>query len=143
MRIQVINGPNLNLLGEREPAVYGKQSLNDLLTLLKSNFPNIDFHFIQSNHEGEIIDCIQMCNQNQIPIVINPGGYSHTSVAIHDALKMSKVPKIEVHITNIHQREHFRQHSITAMACNGVIAGLGFNGYCLAVEALILLSKSS
>jgi 3-dehydroquinate dehydratase-2 len=144
MRIVVINGPNLNLLGSREVQVYGEKSLTFLEQILVQNYPSITFHFHQSNHEGELIDVIQSCIESQIPIIINPGGYSHTSVAIHDALINVKSPKIEVHISNIHQREAFRHHSITASACDGVIAGLGLEGYRLAVEAiLLLLSKSS
>jgi 3-dehydroquinate dehydratase-2 len=139
MIIEVINGPNLNLLGTRETQIYGDKKLKDVENLLKLNFPSIQFHFRQTNHEGEFIDIIQNCIQSHHPVIINPGGYSHTSVAIHDALVNLKSPKIEVHISNIYQRETFRHHSITAMACDGVIAGLGINGYRLAVEAILLL----
>jgi 3-dehydroquinate dehydratase-2 len=139
MKIKVINGPNLNLLGTREIELYGKNSLQDLHHWLKSEFPLVDFFFSQSNHEGEIIDEIQQCIQNEYSIIINPGGFSHTSVAIYDALLNITFPKIEVHITNIHQRESFRHNSITAQACDGVIAGLGCKGYHLAVSAIQLL----
>ena len=144
MKIQIINGPNLNLLGSREKEIYGDKSLMDLEEYLVSQNPKVSFSFFQSNIEGEIIEVIHDCIRNSSPLIINPGGYSHTSVAIHDALMAMKYPKIEVHISNIHQREHFRHHSLTAQACNGVIAGLGMEGYSLAVKALeLLLSKSA
>jgi len=144
MKIKIINGPNLNLLGTRETEIYGNKSLAYLEEYLVSRNPHISFTFFQSNLEGDIIDHIHQCIKDATPLIINPGGYSHTSVAIHDALLALKSPKIEVHISNIHQREPFRHHSITAEACDGVIAGLGLEGYVLAVQAIeSLLSKSS
>lgn len=135
--ILVINGPNLNLLGLREPEIYGKQSLQDLERQLQTEFPEIDFSFFQSNHEGEIIDCIQTTANNFEGIVINAAAYTHTSIAIADALIACRVPYIEVHISNLYKREKFRQHSFLAAHATGIIQGLGFRGYSLAVRALI------
>lgn len=134
MKIAVINGPNLNLLGIREPEIYGHQTLEALYEQLSNMFPGIGFTFFQSNHEGELIDFIQECHfDNFDGIVINPGAYAHSSPALADALKSISVPAIEVHISNIYAREAFRQHSYTAAACRGVISGLGLKGYELAI----------
>lgn len=142
MQISIIHGPNLNLLGTREPQIYGSLSLTDLGILLEKKYPHYSFLFLQSNHEGEIIDWIQQTLVNQNPIIINPGGYAHTSVAIHDALKSTSVPKIEVHLSQLYKRETFRHETITAAACDAIISGLHFFGYELAVQAVEqLLSK--
>jgi 3-dehydroquinate dehydratase-2 len=140
LKITVINGPNLNLLHLRQIEFYGKDGLDNIQFNLQTRYPEIQFDFFQSNIEGEIINKIQGCIENQSAIIINPGGYAHTSVAIHDALELISSPKIEVHLSNIHQREAFRQHSITASACHGVIAGLKQEGYHLAVQAILQLS---
>lgn len=138
-KILVLNGPNLNLLGKREPEIYGQKTLNDLENELHKRFPDVEFHFFQSNHEGDLIDRIQ--EQVGAPsvagIIINPGGLTHTSIILLDALKAVAIPIIEVHISNIHAREEFRRHSLTAAAAKGIIAGLGFEGYKLAVEYLV------
>ena len=138
MKILVINGPNLNMLGKRDNEVYGKESLDNLMNDLKNAWDEHEFIFFQSNHEGEIIDRIQQ-EVNEIvsqALIVNFGGFTHTSIAIRDALDMIKVPKIEVHLSNIHSREEFRHTSYTAAVCNGVIAGFGFGSYHLAVSAL-------
>lgn len=138
MKIAVINGPNLNLLGSREPEIYGRQTLEDLYTELGNSFPDVALSFFQSNHEGELIDFIQDCHLEHFDgIVINPGAYAHTSVALADALQSIPVPAIEVHISNIYRRESFRHHSYTAAACRGTISGLGFRGYHLAIQYLV------
>lgn len=138
MKIAVINGPNLNLLGSREPAIYGHQTLEDLYAQLDSSFPDVELSFFQSNHEGELIDFIQDCQQEGFDgIVINPGAYAHTSIALADALQSIRIPAIEVHISNIYRREAFRHHSYTAAACQGTISGLGLRGYHLAIQYFV------
>jgi len=135
-KITVINGPNLNLLHLRDSILYGNDGLDKIEEQLRTIFPHQEFEFFQSNIEGEIIDKIQGCIKEQSAVIINPGGYAHSSVAIKDALELVQYPKIEVHLSNIHNREEFRKHSITATACNGVIAGLKKDGYRLAVLAI-------
>lgn len=140
MRILVINGPNLNFLGIREKDIYGKQDYDYLLGLLEEKALKIKatIETFQSNCEGEIIDRIQKAYFDKVDgIIINPGAYTHYSYAIRDALSSITVPKIEVHISNIHQREEFRHTSVTAAACTGQIAGLGLTGYLLAVDAIV------
>lgn len=138
MKIAVINGPNLNLLGSREPEIYGHQTLEDLYAQLDSSFPDVELSFFQSNHEGELIDFIQDCQQEGFDgIIINPGAYAHTSIALADALQSIRVPAIEVHISNIYRREAFRHHSYTAAACQGTISGLGFRVYHLAIQYFV------
>lgn len=137
MKIQIINGPNLNLLGIREPGVYGSSSFLSYLEELKQLYPEIEIDYYQSNIEGEIINKIHETGFQYDGIVLNAGAYTHTSVAIHDAIKAVKSPVIEVHISNVHAREEFRHHSFIAAACKGVIAGFGLNSYRLAIEALI------
>jgi 3-dehydroquinate dehydratase-2 len=136
MKIQIINGPNLNLLGIREPGVYGSSSFEVYLDELKNRYPEIEFAYYQSNVEGEIINKIQETGFSFDGILLNAGAYTHTSVAIHDAIKAVKTPVIEVHISNVHAREEFRQLSLIARACKGVIAGFGLDSYRLAVEAV-------
>ncbi len=140
MRILVINGPNLNFLGIREKGIYGTHDYNYLLGMLeeKAKETGVTIETFQSNCEGEIIDRIQKAYKDQVDgIIINPGAYTHYSYAIRDALASITVPKIEVHISNVHQREEFRQISVTAPVCTGQIAGLGLQGYLLAVEAIM------
>ncbi len=144
MLIRVINGPNLNMLGQRETGVYGTDTLKDLedhLTRLAAEI-GVDVEFFQSNSEGALIDAIQQCRGRRDAIIINPGGYTHTSVAIHDALLAAEVPAVEVHISNIHARESFRAQSVTGSACVGIISGLGLYGYGLALQAAAKLAHA-
>jgi 3-dehydroquinate dehydratase II len=133
--ILIINGPNLNLLGKREVEMYGKMSFEDYFKDLQAKYNNINLGYYQSNIEGEIIQKIQNANNEYQGIIINPAGYSHTSVAIADAIKAIAIPVIEVHISNIHAREEYRHHSITGAACKAVISGLGLESYNLAVQS--------
>ncbi|MVN22026.1 type II 3-dehydroquinate dehydratase [Mucilaginibacter sp. HMF7410] len=135
MKIQIINGPNLNLLGVREPSVYGNASFTDYFSELKQRYPEIDFSYFQSNKEGELIDKIQEVGFDYDGIVLNAGGYTHTSIAIADAIAAVKTPVVEVHISNVHQREAFRHHSYLSANCKGVILGFGLDSYRLAVES--------
>ncbi len=140
MKICLINGPNLNLLGKREPEKYGNRSFDDYFAELKTKYPQISFQYYQSNIEGEIINEIQKNGFSSNGIILNAGGYTHTSVAIADAIASVKAPVIEVHITNISAREDFRQTSMIARSCAGSISGFGLDSYRLAVEALIKLT---
>ncbi len=137
MKISIINGPNLNLLGKREPAKYGSTSFDDYLANLRARYPVIEFNYFQSNIEGEIIDEIQRKGFTYDGIIINAGGYTHTSVAIADAIASVLTPAVEVHITNISAREEYRHTSLIAARCLGSVAGFGLDSYRLAVEALI------
>jgi 3-dehydroquinate dehydratase-2 len=137
MKISIINGPNLNLLGKREPEKYGSVSFENYLTSLKSRYPGIEFGYFQSNVEGEIINEIQKGGFSSDGIILNAGGYTHTSVAIADAIASVKAPVVEVHITNIASREDFRHTSLIARSCAGSISGFGLDSYRLAVEALV------
>ena len=141
MRIQIINGPNLNLLGTREPGIYGNMSFTEFFESLKSSFPNVEIDYFQSNIEGEIINKIQETGFSYDGIILNAGGYTHTSVAIRDSIKAVKTPVIEVHISNIHAREEFRHQSMISAVCMGVIAGFGLNSYKLAIKALQLANN--
>ena len=134
MKILIVNGPNLNLLGTREPEIYGTVSMADFLENLKEKFPKDEFLFFQSNVEGEIINRLQ--EDDYEALITNPAAYTHYSYAIADCLKNIEKPKIEVHISNIYAREEFRQKSVTAAHCNGVISGFGLDGYRLAVLSL-------
>lgn len=136
MKIIIINGPNLNLLGKREPHIYGSRSFEDYLSELRSNFPTHQIDYQQSNHEGRIIDLIQQSVDEYDGIILNAGGYSHTSVAIADAIRSIAVPVIEVHISNVFSREPFRHHSLIAPSVKGVITGFGLDSYRLAIYAL-------
>lgn len=138
-KIQIINGPNLNLLGRREPGVYGSRSFDHYLEELRAKFPDVQLDYFQSNHEGDLIDCIHACGFEADGIVLNAGAYTHTSIALHDALRAVTAPAVEVHISNVHAREEFRHHSLISAACRGVICGFGLDSYRLAVEALINL----
>lgn len=140
-KILVVNGPNLNLLGKREPEIYGTRSMADLLRTIraKARVLGVQVSVFQSNHEGEIIDFLQKEAPGSLGIVINPGALSHYSLALYDCLQALAVPVVEVHISNIHAREEFRSRSVTARAARGVITGLGFTGYELAMEYLTAL----
>ena len=135
MRILIINGPNLNLLGKREPEIYGSESLDDVKRLLINSFPKIDFDCFQSNSEGALIDKLQSSMVDGA--VFNPGAFTHYSIALYDCLKSVDYPVIEVHISNIAAREKFRRRSVIAPACIGTVSGLGIKGYELAVKALV------
>jgi 3-dehydroquinate dehydratase-2 len=136
MKIQIINGPNINLLGKREPSIYGAKSFENYLEELKAAYPDIEFSYFQSNVEGLMIDKIHEVGFDYDGIVLNAGAYTHTSIALQDAIRAVKTPVVEVHISNVHAREEFRHKSMIACACVGVICGFGLNSYRLAVEAL-------
>ena len=137
MRIQIINGPNLNLLGIREPEIYGKRGFDDYLHLLRDQYPNCRIDFFQSNSEGAIIDKIQEVGFDRDGIILNAGAYTHTSIAILDAIRSINTPVVEVHISNVAQREEYRHHSVIGPACVGTIWGFGLDGYRLALEGLL------
>lgn len=138
MRILIINGPNLNLLGKREPGIYGQDSFEGYLEKMKAAHPEVEFSYYQSNHEGGIIDKIHEVGFGEVDgIVLNAGAYTHTSVAIHDAIKAVQTPVIEVHISNVHQREEFRHHSYISPAAKGIVVGFGLESYHLAVLSFI------
>lgn len=137
MRILILNGPNLNLIGRREPEIYGNQSLDEFIDTLKQRFPDCEIDSFQSNHEGVLIDKLQEAMDKYDGVVMNPGGYAHTSIALMDTVKAIKIPVVEVHISNIFEREAFRQHSYTAEAAVKSIAGHGLEGYAEAVEYLV------
>lgn len=142
MQIAIINGPNLNLLGKREPEKYGHSSFEEFLLVLKKRFPDIIFEYFQSNIEGEIIDEIQKRGFSSDGIILNAGGYTHTSVAIADAIASVKTAVVEVHITNIAAREEFRHVSLIGRSCAGSISGFGLDSYRLAIEALIEIKST-
>lgn len=137
MKIQIINGPNLNLLGKREPSIYGSQSFGDYLDELKKAYPQVQIECFQSNVEGELINKIHETGFGYDGIVLNAGAYTHTSIALHDAIRAVTAPVVEVHISNVHAREEFRHKSLISRACLGVICGFGLHSYRLAVEALV------
>ena len=137
MHILVINGPNLNLVGQREPHIYGSRSLEDYLSELVNRYPAEEITTFQSNREGALIDKLQEANQSVDGVVLNAGGYTHTSVALADAVAALSIPVIEVHISNPYAREPFRHFSYLSPICNGTITGLGLDGYRLAVEGLL------
>lgn len=141
MKIQIINGPNINLLGKREPSIYGSRSFEDYLAELKERYQEVTFEYYQSNVEGELIDKIHEVGFDFDGIVLNAGAYTHTSIALQDAIRAVKSPCIEVHISNVHQREEFRHKSMISCACVGVICGFGLNSYRLAVEALMDMKR--
>ena len=137
MKILIINGPNLNLLGVREKGIYGDSSFESYYQTLKARYPQVEFDYFQSNHEGALIDEIHRQGFDVDGIVLNAGAYTHTSIAIADAIRAVKSPVVEVHISNVHARESFRHVSMIASACKGVICGLGLNSYRLALEDLL------
>lgn len=136
MRIQIINGPNINLLGKREPSIYGSVTF-EMLAELRKKYPDVELGYFQSNVEGEIIDIIQQTGFDVDGIILNAGAYTHTSIALQDAIRSVTSPVVEVHISNVHAREQFRHVSMIACACKGVICGFGLNSYRLALEALL------
>lgn len=137
MNIQIINGPNLNLLGKREPGIYGSEGFDSFLEILKTKYPSVNFHYYQSNIEGELIDKIHEVGFDFDAIILNAGAYTHTSIAIADAIAAVTTPVVEVHISNVHARETFRHHSMIARNCKGVIAGFGLKSYELAVQVFL------
>ena len=137
MKIQIINGPNINLLGKREPGIYGSQSFDDYLVMLKKRYPEVEIAYYQSNCEGNLIDKLQEVGFDVDGIILNAGAYTHTSIALQDAIRAIKAPVVEVHISNVHAREAFRHKSMISCACKGVILGFGLDSYRLALEALI------
>ena len=137
MKIQIINGPNINLLGKREPSIYGSVTFEAYLAGLRQRYADIEIDYFQSNIEGELIDCIQQAGFEADGIILNAGAYTHTSIALQDAIRAVPAPVIEVHISNVHSRESYRHVSMIASACNGVICGFGLNSYRLALEALL------
>ena len=138
MKILIINGPNLNLLGRREPGIYGSESFDTYIKRLRDAYPEVEIDYFQSNVEGVLIDKMQAVGFDADGIILNAGAYTHTSVALHDCIRSLKCPVIEVHISNVHQREEFRHHSFISAACKGVICGFGLDSYRLAIEALLV-----
>jgi 3-dehydroquinate dehydratase II len=136
MKIQIINGPNLNLLGKREPETYGNQSFEDYFEKLKARFPAIELHYYQSNVEGELINKLHEVGFSFDGIILNAGAYTHTSVALHDAIAAIKAPVIEVHISNVYAREEFRHKSLITSKCVGLITGFGMDGYAMGIQYL-------
>ena len=137
MKILILNGPNLNLLGRREPEIYGSVSFETYLEHLKSQFSQHQIVYYQSNHEGCLIDKLQEADGNYDAVVMNPGGYAHTSIALADCIRAISIPVVEVHISDITRREPYRKHSYTAEACVKCISGLGLEGYAKAIEMLM------
>ena len=136
-RIQIINGPNLNLLGKREPSVYGNQSFESYLEELKTRFPEIELSYFQSNVEGELVNKLQEVGFDAEGIIMNAGAYTHTSIAIADAIRSITAPVIEVHISNVYQRESYRHQSYLSAVCKGCIIGFGLDSYRLAIESFL------
>lgn len=137
MRIQIINGPNLNLLGKREPQIYGDRVFEEYLQVLRNAYPDIQLDFYQSNIEGELINKIHEVGFEYDGIILNAGAYTHYSLALMDAIKAVNTLVVEVHISNVHQREEFRHHSVISCVCKGVICGFGLDSYRLALDALL------
>ncbi|MDD8018957.1 MAG: type II 3-dehydroquinate dehydratase [Bacteroidota bacterium] len=142
MNILIINGPNLNMLGLREPHIYGTQTLDDINNELTAKYPNVNFTFFQSNHEGAIVDALQSTVRKDFDgVVLNGAAFTHYSYAIRDAIAILMIPVVEVHISNIHLREEFRRHSVTAPVCVAQLSGFGSDGYSLAVNMLLSYDK--
>lgn len=137
MRIQIINGPNINLLGKREPSIYGSTSFESYYKTLQARYPHVEFYYYQSNVEGELINKLHEIGFSCDGVILNAGAYTHTSIALLDAIRAISCPVIEVHISNVHARETFRHHSMISAGCMGVICGFGLDSYRLAIEALI------
>ena len=138
MKLLILNGPNLNLLGVREPGIYGNDSMENYLETLRKEFPQVEIGYFQSNIEGEMIDKMQQVGYSYDGIVLNAGAYTHTSVALHDCIRAINTPVIEVHISNVHTREEFRHKSMISAACKGVICGFGMDSYKLAVYSFLM-----
>ncbi len=143
LNLAIINGPNLNLIGTREPEIYGSQTLDEFFAILRKRYPQVSLSVYQNNVEGELINLIHHCRQGVDGIIINPGAYTHTSVALADALAAVAVPAIEVHISNVLAREDFRKTSYIASRCRGSISGLGLEGYALAIEYFLRQQASA
>lgn len=143
--ILIINGPNLNMLGKRQPEVYGHETLADIeaACIRHASLAGLEVEFRQSNHEGDLVDWIQGARERVVGIIINAGAYTHTSIAILDALLSAEVTCVEVHLSNIHQRDEFRHHSFVSKAAKGMICGFGSHGYILAIDALARLIRGS
>lgn len=141
MKIQIINGPNINLLGKREPSIYGTVSFEDYLMELRKDYPGVKIAYFQSNIEGELINKIQETGFESDGIILNAAAYTHTSVALQDAIRSVSSPVVEVHLSNVYARETFRHVSMIACACVGVISGFGLHSYRLALEALLYINK--
>ena len=137
MKIQIINGPNLNLLGVREPGIYGSNSFESYLPKLKAKYPDVEIEYYQSNIEGELINKLQEVGFSYDGVVLNAGAYTHTSIALQDCIRSLKCPCVEVHISNVHKREEFRHHSYISCACLGVICGFGLASYDLAIAGIL------
>ena len=137
VNIAIINGPNLNLLGKREPGIYGNQTFEDYFAQLKAKYPQVNFMYFQSNHEGFLIDTMQEIGFDFDGIVLNAGGYTHTSISLHDCIKAINTPVIEVHISDIRSREHFRHFSMIEAACKKTFAGFGMDSYRLGVDYIL------
>jgi 3-dehydroquinate dehydratase-2 len=143
MKILILNGPNLNMLGRREPGIYGASSFDDYLPRLQQRYSQVELEYYQSNIEGELINKMQevgmttAADNSYAGIVLNAGAYTHTSIALQDCIRSLSVPVVEVHISNVHRREEFRHHSMISCACLGVICGFGLDSYRLAIEALL------
>lgn len=135
--IAIINGPNLNLLGKREPKTYGAKSFETYFEILKKKYLQFSLHYFQSNNEGDLIDYMHKIGFSYSGIILNAGAYTHTSVALYDAIKSIETPVLEVHISNIHKREKFRQHSYISPAAKGIVIGFGFKSYALALESFL------
>lgn len=142
MKILILNGPNLNLLGVREPGIYGSSSFDDYLPKLRKRFPDVEIEYFQSNVEGLMIDKMQEVSFTYDGIVLNAGAYTHTSIALQDCIRSLRCPVIEVHISNVHRREEYRHKSMISCACLGVICGFGLDSYLLAIEELIIIHNS-
>ena len=136
-KIRIVNGPNLNILGRRQPDIYGSASMDDILAALRQEFSLVEIEYFQSNHEGALIDCLQQTDAQGV--VLNAGGYTHTSVALADAVATMDIPVVEVHLSNIYAREEFRRQSLLSAVCAGTITGFGPAVYGLAITALINL----
>ncbi|MCZ4243743.1 type II 3-dehydroquinate dehydratase [Pedobacter punctiformis] len=143
MKIQIINGPNLNLLGVREPSIYGNEGFDDYVKQLRTVYAILEIDYFQSNVEGEIINKLHEVGFSYDGIILNAGGYTHTSVAIADAIAAIKTPVVEVHISNIYAREEYRHVSLTGKNCKGVLTGFGMNGYRLAIESLLITAQNA
>ncbi len=137
MKLHIINGPNLNLLGKREPETYGKQSFEEYFEKLKTRFPEVELHYFQSNVEGELINKLHQVGFTFDGIILNAGAYTHTSIALHDAIAAITTPVIEVHISNVYAREEFRHKSLITSKCIGLITGFGMDGYAMAIQHLL------
>lgn len=137
MKLHIINGPNLNLLGKREPETYGKQSFEEYFEKLKARFPKVELHYFQSNVEGELINKLHQVGFTFDGIILNAGAYTHTSIALHDAIAAITTPVIEVHISNVYAREEFRHKSLITSKCIGLITGFGMDGYAMAIQHLL------